>query len=207
MTAPAAQADGAPAPRVVVAEDEALLRVDLVEMLTEEGYEVVADVADGSAAVEAVRRLRPDVLLLDVRMPGGDGLTAAEELVAERTCAVVVATAFSQRDLVERARRAGALGYLVKPFTARELVPALELARSRFAELTALESEVGRLADRLEVRTLVDRAKARLMAERGLSEADAFRSLQRRSMDERTSLREVATAVLEAGQGRRGDAV
>jgi response regulator NasT len=182
--------------RVLVAEDEALIRMDLVEMLEEDGYCVVGQAGDGETAVRLAHELRPDLVILDVRMPVLDGLSAAEQVVAARIAPVVILTAFSQRDLVERAREAGVMAYLVKPFQKKDLVPAIELAVSRFAEVVALEKEVGELSGRLEARKLVDRAKAVLQAERGLSEADAFRFLQRRSMDERRSMRAVAQEVL-----------
>jgi two-component system, response regulator PdtaR len=182
--------------RVLVAEDEALIRMDLVEMLEEDGYTVVGQAGDGQRAVELAHELRPDLVIMDVKMPVLDGLSAAEQVVAARIAPVVILTAFSQRDLVERAREAGVMAYLVKPFSKADLVPAVELAVSRFAEVVALEKEVGDLSGRLEARKLVDRAKARLMAA-GLSEADAFRTVQRRSMDERRSMRAVAQSILD----------
>ena len=195
--------------RVVVAEDEALIRMDLVEMLEEDGYAVVGQAGDGETAVRLATELRPDLVILDVKMPVLDGLSAAEQVVAARIAPVVILTAFSQRDLVERAREAGVMAYLVKPFQKKDLVPAIELAVSRFAEVVALEREVGDLSGRLEARKLVDRAKAVLQADRGMTEAEAFRHLQRRSMDERRSMRSVAQELLEAaaqadGTGRTG---
>ncbi len=186
-----------PARRVLVAEDEALIRLDLVEMLGEEGYEVVGQAGDGASAVRLARELRPDVTVLDVKMPVLDGIAAAEQIVAERIAPVVLLTAFSQRDLVARASEAGVTAYLVKPFAKKDLVPAVELAVSRFAELVALEREVTGLADRLATRTLVDRAKSVLQTVHGLSEPDAFRWIQRTAMDGRRSMREVAQAVLD----------
>lgn len=190
-----APADAA-GPTVVIAEDEALIRLDLKEMLEEEGYLVVGEAADGETAVELVERLRPDLAVLDVRMPVLDGISAAERIAGQRLAAVVMVTAYSQRDQVERAREAGAMAYVVKPFTAADLVPAIEIARSRFSEVTQLEREVADLADRLETRKLVERAKARLQLRYGLSEPDAFRWLQRTAMDKRTSMRTVAELVL-----------
>jgi AmiR/NasT family two-component response regulator len=183
--------------RVLVAEDEALIRMDLVEMLEEEGYAVVGEAADGGAAVTMATELRPDLVLLDVKMPVLDGLSAAEQIVAARIAPVVILTAFSQRDLVERAREAGVMAYLVKPFQKKDLLPAIEMAASRFAELVTLEREVGDLTGRLEARKLVDRAKGRLQTEHAMSEPEAFRFLQRRSMDTRRSMRAVAQDVLD----------
>jgi response regulator NasT len=183
--------------RVLVAEDEALIRMDLVEMLEEEGYAVVGEAADGGAAVAMATELRPDLVLLDVKMPVLDGLSAAEQIVAARIAPVVILTAFSQRDLVERAREAGVMAYLVKPFQKKDLLPAIEMAASRFAELVTLEREVGDLTGRLEARKVVDRAKGRLQSEQGMSEPEAFRFLQRRSMDTRRSMRAVAQDVLD----------
>ena len=183
--------------RVLVAEDEALIRMDLVEMLEEEGYAVVGEAADGGAAVTMATEMRPDLVLLDVKMPVLDGLSAAEQIVAARIAPVVILTAFSQRDLVERAREAGVMAYLVKPFQKKDLLPAIEMAASRFAELVTLEREVGDLTGRLEARKLVDRAKGRLQTEHAMSEPEAFRFLQRRSMDTRRSMRAVAQDVLD----------
>lgn len=184
--------------RVLVAEDEALIRMDLVEMLEEDGYAVVGQAGDGQTAVRLATELRPDLVVLDVKMPVLDGLSAAEQIVAARIAPVVILTAFSQRDLVERAREAGVMAYLVKPFQRKDLVPAIEMAVSRFAELLALEKEVGDLAGRLEARKLVDRAKGVLQVEQGMTEPEAFRHIQRRSMDERRSMRAVAQDVLDA---------
>jgi AmiR/NasT family two-component response regulator len=182
--------------RIVVAEDEALIRLDLVEMLREEGYDVVGEAGDGEEAVRLVREHRPDVAVLDVKMPGLDGLSAAEQIGEQRLAAVVMLTAFSQRELVERARDAGALAYVVKPFTRADLVPAIEIALSRHAEIVALEAEVADLGERFETRKRVDRAKSTLMGSLGLSEPDAFRWIQKTSMDRRLSMREVADAVI-----------
>jgi two-component system, response regulator PdtaR len=186
-----------PARRVVVAEDEALIRLDLVEMLGEEGYDVVGQAGDGATAVRLAEELRPDVVILDVKMPVLDGIAAAEQIVLARIAPVVLLTAFSQRDLVERAREAGVMAYLVKPFQKHDVLPAVEMAVARFAEVVALESEVSDLTGRLEARKLVDRAKARLQAEHGMGEADAFRWIQRTSMDERRTMRAVAQDVLD----------
>jgi AmiR/NasT family two-component response regulator len=182
--------------RVVIAEDEALIRLDLKEMLEEEGYEVAGEAADGRRVVELASTLRPDLVILDVKMPVLDGISAAEEIAAKQICPVVILTAFSQRDLVERARDAGAMAYLVKPFTKASLIPAIEIAVSRFQELTALEAEVSTLRGRLEVRKLLDRAKGRLQAEGGLSEPEAFRWIQKTSMDRRVPMRVVAEELL-----------
>ncbi len=183
--------------RVVVAEDEALIRLDLVEMLQEEGYEVCGQAGDGATAVELATALRPDLVILDVKMPVLDGITAAEQLVTARIAPVVILTAFSQRDLVERARQAGAMAYLVKPFQKKDLLPTIEMAVSRFAELIALEEEVADLSGRLEARKLVDRAKSVLQTDHRMSEPEAFRWIQRAAMDQRRSMRAVAQAVLD----------
>jgi len=189
-----------PAPRtVVVAEDEVLIRMDLAEMLTEEGYSVVGQAGDGAAAVELVEQHRPDLVILDVKMPVLDGIAAAERIAAARIAPVVILTAFSQRDLVERARDAGAMAYLVKPFTRNDLVPAIEMAVSRFAELTQLEAEVADLAERLETRKAVERAKSVLQEQLRLSEPEAFRWIQKTAMDLRLSMRQVADGVVEHG--------
>jgi two-component system, response regulator PdtaR len=188
----------APPPlRVLVAEDEALIRLDLVEMLREQGYDVCGEAADGQAAVDLATELRPDLVFLDVKMPVLDGLTAAERIVEARIAPVVILTAFSQRDLVERAREAGAMAYLVKPFQKKDLLPTVEMAVSRFTELLALEQEVADLHGRLETRKVVERAKGVLQAEHGMSEPEAFRWIQRASMDSRRSMRAVAQDVLD----------
>jgi len=187
--------------RVVIAEDEALIRLDLKEMLEEEGYSVIAEAADGEAAVDHVTTLLPDLAIFDVKMPVLDGISAAEQIAADRIAPVVILTAFSQRELVERARDAGAMAYLVKPFTKADLVPAIEMAVSRFAEMKALDSEVNTLRERLEVRKLLDRAKGLLQSEHGMSEPQAFRWIQKTSMDRRLTMRTVAEAVIEGTMG------
>jgi len=181
---------------VVIAEDEALIRLDLREMLEEEGYRVVAEAADGETAVDLVTEHRPDLAVLDVKMPRLDGISAAERIAAARIAPVVMLTAFSQRELVDRARAAGAMAYLVKPFSKADLVPAVEMAMARFDELTALESQVTDLQERLETRKLVDRAKGVLQDRHGLDEAAAYRWGQRTSMDRRLTMRQVAELVL-----------
>lgn len=194
----------APAPRVVIAEDEALIRMDLAEMLTEQGYEVVGEAGEGQTAVDLAREHRPDLVMMDVQMPGVDGITAASQIAAERIAPVVMLTAFSQRELVERARDAGAMAYLVKPFTASDLVPAIEMARSRYTELRALEAEVGDLTEQLATRKLVEQAKGVLQKTLGLSEPEAFRWIQKTAMDVRLSMRQVAEAVIENGPSLQG---
>jgi response regulator NasT len=184
---------------VVIAEDEALIRLDLAEMLGEEGYDVVGQAGDGQRAVELVEEHRPDLVVLDVKMPRLDGISAAERIAAQRIAPVVILTAFSQRDLVERAREAGAMAYLVKPFEKRDLVPAVEMARSRFAELQQLEAEVADLTERLETRKQVDRAKAIIQETLGVSEPDAFRWIQKTAMDLRLSMGDVAQGVITHG--------
>lgn len=188
--------------RVVIAEDEALLRLDLREMLTEEGFDVVGEAANGEQAVELARRLRPDLVVCDVKMPQMDGITAAGLISADRIAPVVILTAFSQRDLIERARDAGAMAYLVKPFQKRDLLPAVEMAMSRFAEIRALEVEVGDLAERLTTRKVIERAKGVLMAEHQMSESQAFSWIQRTAMDKRTTMKAVAELVVETNGGR-----
>jgi response regulator NasT len=186
-------------PRVLIAEDEALIRLDLAEMLDEAGYEVVAQAGDGEEAVERAREHRPDLVIMDVRMPRLDGIAAASLIAGERIAPVVMLTAFSQRDLVERARNAGAMAYLVKPFTMSDLMPAIEIAMSRFAEISALEREVDDLSERLAARKSIDRAKSLLQEALGLSEADAFGWIQRTAMDLRTTMRDVAERVIAEG--------
>ncbi len=183
--------------RVVVAEDESIIRLDLVETLREEGYDVVADTGRGDDAVGLVAEHRPDVAILDVKMPGLDGIEAARRIAPQRGTAVVILTAFSQRDLIEEAREAGAMTYLVKPYRRDALVPAVELALARFREMEALEGQVGDLEGRLEVRKLLDRAKGRLIDGHGMSEQDAYAFIQRTAMSQRRTMQDVAGDVLE----------
>jgi AmiR/NasT family two-component response regulator len=184
---------------VVIAEDEVLIRMDLAEMLSDEGYQVVGQAGDGETAVRLAEELRPDLVILDVKMPVLDGIAAAERIAGQRIAPVVILTAFSQRELVERARDAGAMAYLVKPFSQSDLVPAIEMALSRFAELAMLESEVADLTERLETRKAVDRAKSVLQEQLSLSEPEAFRWIQKTAMDLRLSMREVADGVVTHG--------
>ena len=187
--------------RVVIAEDEALIRLDLNETLGELGYDVVGEASDGERAVALAEELRPDLVILDVKMPVLDGISAARRIAAARIAPVIILTAFSQRELVERARDAGAMAYLVKPFSSTELLPAIEMALSRYAEVAALEAEVADLTDRLETRKLIDRAKGVLQTTKQLSEPDAFRWIQRAAMDQRVSMREVAEQLLSTDTG------
>jgi response regulator NasT len=187
---------GAERRRVLIAEDEALIRLDLAEMLVEEGYDVVGEAGDGETAVRLALDLKPDLVILDIKMPIMDGLAAAERIAGERVAPVVILTAFSQRDLVERARAAGAMAYLVKPFQKSDLVPAIEIALSRYQEIAALESEVAGLNDRLETRKAVERAKGTLMTTYGMTEPQAFKWIQRTAMDHRMTMREVAERIL-----------
>jgi two-component system, response regulator PdtaR len=182
--------------RVLIAEDEAIIRLDLRETLEEEGYEIVAETGRGDEAVELARSMRPDLAILDIKMPGIDGLEAARTITEERLCGVLVLTAFSQRDFIEQARDAGALAYLVKPFQKSDLVPAIELAIARFKELSALADEVKGLEEQLETRKIVDRAKGILMDRHGLSEQDAFSFIQKRAMTDRTKMKTIAERVV-----------
>jgi two-component system, response regulator PdtaR len=193
-----------PARRVVVAEDEALIRLDLVEMLRDAGYDVVGEAGDGARAVELASELRPDLVVLDVKMPVLDGLSAAEQIGRAGIAPCLILTAFSQAELVERARDAGAMAYLVKPFTAGDLMPAIEIALGRWQQIKALEQEVADLGERFETRKRVDRAKGVLMSRLGLSEPESFRWIQKTSMDRRLSMREVADAVLSGMPGEAG---
>ena len=197
MNSPQPQGNQLAPRRVVVAEDEALIRMDLVEMLREEGYDVVGEAGDGQVAVELAESLKPDLVIMDVKMPRRDGIDAASEIAAKRIAPVVILTAFSQRELVERARDAGAMAYLVKPFSISDLVPAVELAVRRFREVTALEREVADLSDRLEARKLIERAKSVLMVRQALTEPEAFKWIQRAAMDRRSTMKAVAQVVLE----------
>ena len=191
---------GAERRRVLIAEDEALIRLDLAEMLAEDGYDVVGEAGDGETAVRLAEELKPDLVILDIKMPIMDGLAAAEKIAGARLAPVVILTAFSQRDLVERARAAGAMAYLVKPFQKSDLVPAIEISLSRFAELTTLEGEVAGLTDRLETRKAVERAKGELMTRYSMTEPQAFKWIQRTAMDHRLTMREVAERIIEEAE-------
>ncbi len=182
--------------RVVVAEDEAIIRLDLVETLREEGFHVVADTGRGDEAVKLVDEHRPDVVILDIKMPGLDGIEATQRISMQRGTAVVILTAFSQRDLIDQASEAGAMTYLIKPYRRDALVPAVELALARYRETEALEGQIGDLQERLEVRKIIDRAKGRLIDEHALSEKDAYSFIQRTAMSHRKTMRAVADDVL-----------
>jgi response regulator NasT len=183
--------------RVIVAEDESLIRIDIVEMLGDHGFEVVGEAADGEKAVALAEELRPDIVVMDVKMPLLDGISAAEILTKRHIAPVVLLTAFSQRELVERAAEAGALAYVVKPFTPNDLIPAIDIALTRYQQITALEDEISDLAERLETRKVLDRAKGILNDSMGLTEPEAFRWIQKASMDRRLSMREVAQTVID----------
>jgi len=183
--------------RVVIAEDEAIVRLDLKETLEEEGYEVVGETGRGDEAVDLVKQLEPDLAILDIKMPGLDGLAAAREISAERRAAVVILTAFSQRDLIEEARDAGAVAYLVKPFQKHDLLPAIEVALGRFEESKALHREVASLEEQLATRKVVDRAKGMLMDQHGLPENDAFAFIQKTAMREREKMKLVAQRIID----------
>ena len=189
--------DAGPKKRVIVAEDESLIRIDIVETLRDHGFEVVAEAADGEKAVALAEELRPDLVVMDVKMPLMDGISAAEILTKKKIAPVVLLTAFSQRELVERASEAGALAYVVKPFTPNDLIPAIDIALGRFAQIQALEDEVADLAERLETRKILDRAKGILNNTMGLTEPEAFRWIQKASMDRRLTMKEVAETVIE----------
>ncbi len=190
--------EGANRWRIVIADDESLIRLDLREMLTHLGYDVIGEAGDGRSAMELARRLRPDLLIMDIKMPDLDGISAAEELTRERIAPVVLVTAYSDQGLVERAREAGVVGYVVKPFREAELLPVIELSRARFDEFRTLEREVGSLKEALETRKLIERAKGVLMESHGLRESEAFHRIRKTSMDARKSMKEVAEAILLA---------
>jgi len=195
MTVP--QADGEPRKRrVVIADDESIIRLDLGEMLTSLGYEVVGEGGDGAVAVELAQKLRPDLVIMDIKMPGMDGIAAAHELTRARIAPVLLLTAFSEQALVERAKEAGVVAYLVKPFREAELLPSIEVALARFAEFKAVEQEVGSLKEALETRKVVEQAKGILMEGQGLKESEAFHRIRKASMDTRKSMREIAEAIL-----------
>ena len=191
------QTASAPARRVVVAEDESLIRLDIVETLRDNGFDVVGEAGDGETAVQLVEELRPDLVVMDVKMPQLDGISAAERINKQQIAPVVLLTAFSQRELVERASEAGALAYVVKPFTPADLLPAIEIALSRFQQIVALEHEVSDLAERFETRKLVDRAKGILNDKMGLTEPEAFRWIQKASMDRRLTMQDVAKTIID----------
>lgn len=186
--------------RVIIADDESLIRMDLREMLTNLGYLVVGEAGDGRSAVHLARELRPDIVIMDIKMPDMDGIEAAEVLTAERVAPVLLLSAYSQQELVQRARQAGVAGYLVKPFRESDLAPAIEVALARFSEFRAMEREVGNLQDALETRKLVERAKGILMDTQGLNESEAFRRIQKMSMNNRKPMRAVADAIILAHQ-------
>ena len=187
----------APARTVVVAEDEALIRLDIVEILKDQGFDVVAETDNGKTAVELAQKHRPDLVLMDVKMPIMDGITAAEEIAKDQIAPVVLLTAFSQKELVDRAVDAGAMAYVVKPFTPNDLIPAIEVAMSRYEQIRALEKEVGTIRDQFETRKLVDRAKSLLITKMNLTEPEAFRWIQKTSMDRRLSMREVSDTIIK----------
>ena len=190
-------------PRVVVAEDEALIRLDLVELLEEHGYEIVGQASDGEEAVRLANELEPDLIVMDVKMPKMDGITAADKIAEDRICAVVMLTAFSQRDLIKRAKEAGAMAYVVKPFDASDVIPAIEIAMARFAEIRGVEDEVMDLEERLESRKIVDQAKGVLQTSLDLTEPEAFRWIQKTAMDLRKSMREVAQGVIDHAESEK----
>jgi response regulator NasT len=184
--------------KVLIGEDEAIIRLDLKEMLEEEGFDVVGEAADGEAAVRLAGERSPDLVIMDIKMPGLDGLSAAERIRESPGCAVLVLTAFSQKDLVKKAAEAGAMAYLVKPFQKTDLLPAIDIALARHAELSAVRKEATDRSEQLEARKLIDRAKGRLMDRENMTEADAFRFIQKRAMDERVPMKQVARRILEA---------
>ncbi|MFC0528017.1 ANTAR domain-containing response regulator [Phytohabitans kaempferiae] len=195
-----------PRRRVVIAEDEAIIRLDLAEMLLEEGYEVIGQAGDGRTAIELTEELRPDLVIVDIKMPIMDGIAVAERVAGSRLAPVIILTGFSQRDLVERAREAGAMAYLLKPFQKDELGPAIAVALSRFTELNALEAEASTLAERLLTHTVVERAKAKLITERGMAEPDAFTWLQEAAATHELTLREIAERIVAETTGDTGSA-
>lgn len=188
--------------RVIIADDESVIRADLREMLTNLGYLVIGEVGDGQSAVNLARELKPDVVIMDIKMPDLDGIEAAKILTQEKIAPVLLLTAYSQRDLVDRAKEAGVVGYLVKPFREQEIVPAIDIAFARFQEFRELEKEVGNLRDTLETRKLVDRAKGILMDQQGLSEAEAFRKIQKMSMNTRKPMKDIAEAIILAQEAK-----
>lgn len=188
--------------RVIIADDESVIRADLREMLTNLGYLVVGEVGDGQSAVNVARELKPDVVIMDIKMPDLDGIEAAKILTQEKVAPVLLLTAYSQRDLIDRAKEAGVVGYLVKPFREQEIVPAIEIALERFKEFRELEKEVGNLRETLETRKVVDRAKGLLMDQQGLTEAEAFRKIQKMSMNTRKPMKEIAEAIILAHEAK-----
>jgi response regulator NasT len=186
--------------RVIIADDESVIRADLRETLTQLGYLVVGEVGDGQSAVNVARELKPDVVIMDIKMPDMDGIQAAKILTEEKVAPVLLLTAYSQRDLIDRAKEAGVVGYLVKPFREQEIVPAIEIALERFKEFAEIEKEIGNLRETLETRKLVDRAKGVLMDKQGLTEAEAFRKIQKMSMNTRKPMKEIAEAIILAEQ-------
>jgi response regulator NasT len=190
--------------RVVVAEDESLIRLDIVETLRDNGFDVVGEAGDGETAVALATELRPDLVVMDVKMPKLDGISAAAQLTKDHVAPVVLLTAFSQKELVERATEAGALAYVVKPFTPSDLLPAIEIGLARYAQIIALESEVADLAERFETRKIVDRAKGLLNEKMGLTEPEAFRWIQKASMDRRLTMHDVAVAIIDQLAPKKG---
>jgi AmiR/NasT family two-component response regulator len=188
--------------RVIIADDESVIRADLREMLTNLGYLVVGEVGDGQSAVNVARELKPDVVIMDIKMPDLDGIEAAKILTQEKVAPVLLLTAYSQRDLIDRAKEAGVVGYLVKPFREQEIVPAIEIALERFKEFRELEKEVGNLRETLETRKIVDRAKGLLMDQQGLTEAESFRKIQKMSMNTRKPMKEIAEAIILAHEAK-----
>jgi two-component system, response regulator PdtaR len=189
--------------RVIIADDESVIRADLREMLTTLGYLVVGEVGDGQSAVNLARELKPDVVIMDIKMPNMDGIDAAKILTQEKIAPVLLLTAYSQRDLVDRAREAGVVGYLVKPFREQEIAPAIDIALARFQEFRELEKQVGDLKETLETRKIVDRAKGLLMDQQGLTEAEAFRKIQKMSMNTRKPMKEIAEAIILAQEAKQ----